>query len=85
MPLPMTRPNRHRMQRQVVELAIGASAEGPAVHRELARPFWDRAVPELERCSIASRVRTNCCGSTAWSSISDRLTAPTGRRSFAES
>lgn len=49
MPLPMTRPNRHRVQRQIVELAIGDSAEGPAVHRELARPFWDRAVPELER------------------------------------
>jgi hypothetical protein len=49
MPLPMTRPNRHRVQRQIVELAIGDSADGPAVHRELARPFWDRAVPELER------------------------------------
>jgi Contractile injection system tape measure protein len=49
MPLPMTPPNRHRVQRQVVELAIGDSAEGPAVHRELARPFWDRAAPELER------------------------------------
>ena len=49
MPLPMTRPNRHRVQRQIVELAIGDSADGPAVHREMARPFWDRAVPELER------------------------------------
>ena len=48
MRLPMTRPNRHRVQRQIVELAIGDSAEGLAVHRELARPFWDRAVPELE-------------------------------------
>src|SRR5437667_1417592 len=46
---PMTRPNRHRIQRQIVELVIGASAEGPAVHQELARPFWDRAVPELEQ------------------------------------
>lgn len=45
----MTRPNRHRIQRQIVELVIGASAEGPAVHKELARPFWDRAVPELEQ------------------------------------
>jgi Contractile injection system tape measure protein len=45
---PMTRPNRHRIQRQIVELVIGASAEGPVVHQELARPFWDRAVPELE-------------------------------------
>lgn len=48
MPLPMTRPNCHRIQRQIVDLAIGASAAGPAVQRELARPFWDRAVPELE-------------------------------------
>jgi contractile injection system tape measure protein len=46
---PMTRPNRHRIQRQIVELAIGATAQGPVVHRELARPFWDRAVPELEQ------------------------------------
>ena len=28
MPLPMTRPNRHRIQRQIVELAIGDSARG---------------------------------------------------------
>lgn len=46
---PMTRPNRHRIQRQIVELTIGTTAEGPAVHQALARPFWDRAVPELER------------------------------------
>lgn len=45
----MTRPNRHRVQRQIVELAVGASAEGPAVHRELGREFWDRAIPELEQ------------------------------------
>lgn len=45
----MTSPNRHRIQRQIVELAIGATAQGPAVHTELARPFWDRAVPELEQ------------------------------------
>jgi hypothetical protein len=45
----MTRPNRHRIRRQLVELAIGAAAQGPAVHQELARPFWDRAVPELEQ------------------------------------
>lgn len=45
---PMTRPNRHRIQRQIVELAVGAAAQGTAVHQELARPFWDRAVPELE-------------------------------------
>ena len=45
----MTRPNRHRIQRQIVDLAIGATAESPAVHQALGRPFWDRAVPELER------------------------------------
>jgi hypothetical protein len=44
----MTRPNRHRIQRQIVELTIDASSEGPAVYQALARPFWDRAVPELE-------------------------------------
>jgi hypothetical protein len=49
MPSPMTRSNRHRVQRQVVELAISDGSEGPAVHRELARPFWDRAIPELEK------------------------------------
>jgi hypothetical protein len=46
---PMTRPNRHRIRRQLVELAIGAAAQGPAAHQELARPFWDRAIPELEQ------------------------------------
>jgi hypothetical protein len=45
----MTRSNRHRIQRQIVELAIGEAAQGRAVHNELARPFWDRAVPELEQ------------------------------------
>jgi hypothetical protein len=44
----MTRPNRHRIRRQIVELAIGAAAHGPAVHQQLARPFWERAVPQLE-------------------------------------
>jgi hypothetical protein len=44
----MTPPNRHRIQHQIVELVVGASAEGSAVHRELARPFWDRTVPDLE-------------------------------------
>ena len=47
MPLPMT-PNCHRVQRQVIDLSIGAGAEAPAVQAQLARPFWDRAVPELE-------------------------------------
>jgi Contractile injection system tape measure protein len=46
---PMTRPNRHRIRRQLVELAIGAAAQGPAAQQELARPFWDRAIPELEQ------------------------------------
>lgn len=45
---PMTRPNRHRIQRQVVELIIGATVEGPVVHQELARSFWERAVPDVE-------------------------------------
>ena len=52
MPSPMTRPNRHRIQRQIVEIAIGATAAGPALHRELARPFWDRAVQELGTVDI---------------------------------
>src|SRR5438309_12056529 len=42
------RRNRHRVQRQVVELAVAAAGDAPAVHRELARPFWDRAAQELE-------------------------------------
>lgn len=48
MPLPATPANRHRVQRQIVDMAIGDSAEGTAVHQELARPFWDRAAAELE-------------------------------------
>jgi Contractile injection system tape measure protein len=44
----MTRPNRHRIQRQIVELAVGAVAEAPDAQQQLAHPFWDRAVPELE-------------------------------------
>src|SRR3981189_2390141 len=46
---PMTHPNRHRIRRQIVELAVGDAAQGSAVHQELARPFWDRATPELEQ------------------------------------
>ena len=46
---PMTRPNRHRIRRQLVELAVGAAEQGPAAHQQLARPFWDRAIPELEQ------------------------------------
>jgi contractile injection system tape measure protein len=44
----MTRANRHRIQRQILELTVGSAAEGPAAHQALARPFWDCAVPELE-------------------------------------
>lgn len=46
---PTMHPNRHRVQRQIVELAVGTIGDAPAVHRELSRPFWDRAAPELER------------------------------------
>jgi hypothetical protein len=45
----MTRSNRHRIQRQILELSIGAAAHGATVHNELDRPFWDRAVQELEQ------------------------------------
>ena len=45
---PMTRPNRHRIQRQILEVAVGAIGEAPSVQQQLAQPFWDRAVPELE-------------------------------------
>jgi hypothetical protein len=44
----MTRPNRHRIQRQILELAVGDIGEAAAVQQQLARPFWDRAVPELD-------------------------------------
>jgi Contractile injection system tape measure protein len=44
----MTRPNRHRIQRQILELAVPAIAAAPAVQQQLAAPFWERAVPELE-------------------------------------
>jgi len=44
----MTRPNRHRIQRQIVDLFIDAGVEGAAVHRELARPFWDEVASALE-------------------------------------
>jgi hypothetical protein len=45
---PMTRRNRHRIQRQIVELAVGGVAEAPEAQRQLAQPFWDRVMPELE-------------------------------------
>jgi hypothetical protein len=46
---PTTRSNCHRVQRQIVDLAIGRSADSEAVHRELARPFWDRTALQLEQ------------------------------------
>jgi hypothetical protein len=44
----MTRPDRHRIQRQVIDLALGSAAQGPAVQEALARSFRERALPELE-------------------------------------
>src|ERR1700687_3482716 len=44
----MTRSNRHRIQRQIVELAVGAIADALGVQQQLAGTFWERAVPELE-------------------------------------
>src|SRR5215470_2063809 len=44
----MTRPNRHRIRRQIVELAVGAVGDAPSAQHQLAQPFWDRVVPELE-------------------------------------
>jgi hypothetical protein len=43
----MTQPNRHRIQRQVVELAIGDGLSGPAVQESFARSFHDEIVPEI--------------------------------------
>ena len=48
MPSPMTRPNRHRIQRQIIELAVSGIADAPAVQQQLAAPFWDRALPQLQ-------------------------------------
>ncbi len=48
MPSPTTRPNRHRIQRQIFELDLGAGARGPELQEAMARSFWERAVPELE-------------------------------------
>ncbi|PYR65970.1 MAG: hypothetical protein DMF88_17955 [Acidobacteria bacterium] len=44
----MTRPNRHRIQRQIIELAVSGIADAPAVQQQLAAPFWDRALPQLQ-------------------------------------
>lgn len=41
-------PDRHQIQRQVIELTVDASAEAPAVQEALARTFWEHVVPELE-------------------------------------
>src|SRR5690348_11225061 len=45
---PTPHPERHCIQRQVIELTIGASAGGPALQERFARAFWEHAVPELE-------------------------------------
>jgi hypothetical protein len=44
----MTRPDRHRIQRQVIEVAVGGASRGPALQEALARSYWERVVPELE-------------------------------------
>jgi hypothetical protein len=44
----MTRPNRHRIRRQIVEIGVGAIGDAPAIQQQLAGSFWERAVPELE-------------------------------------
>jgi hypothetical protein len=48
MPSPMTHSNRHRIQRQIIELDLAAGARGPELQEALARSFWERTVPELE-------------------------------------
>ena len=48
MPSPTTRSNRHRVQRQIVDLVVGRTADSESVYRELARPFWDRTALQLE-------------------------------------
>jgi len=48
MPSPTTAPNRHCIQRQVLELDLGPGARGPELQEAVARSFWERAVPELE-------------------------------------
>jgi hypothetical protein len=45
----MTPVNRHRIQRQVIELDIGTSANGPAMQETIARSFRERTLPEIER------------------------------------
>ena len=44
----MTRLDCHRIQRQVIDLAIRSTAQGPAVQEALARLFRDRALVELQ-------------------------------------
>lgn len=43
----MTRPNHHRIQRQIFELAIGPEASGPAMQAALAHGFRERMLPAL--------------------------------------
>jgi hypothetical protein len=49
MPSPTTAPNRHRIQRQVLELDLGDGVQGPELQEAMARSFRDHALPELER------------------------------------
>ena len=71
---PMTRPNRHRIQRQIVELA-DRRQRARARLRTRNWPARSGIAPfrSWNRCSIAPPVRTNCCGSTAWNSISGAI------------
>ena len=43
----MTQPNRHRIQRQIVELTLGGGLASPAVQESLAYTFREELVPEL--------------------------------------
>ncbi len=44
----MTTSNRHRIQRQVVEVTIGGGASAPAIQSRIADAYWNRTVGELE-------------------------------------
>ena len=43
----MTQPNRHRIQRQVVELTVGGGLAGPVLQESMAHAFREELVPEL--------------------------------------
>ena len=44
----MTTSNRHRIQRQVVEVTIGGGVSAPAIQSRIADAYWNRTVGELE-------------------------------------